>query len=407
MLEIGLGVAVFTAIVLVLVLVILLARSKLVATGEAEITVNESRKFKAPMGDKLLTALDEAGIHLPSTCLGVGMCGQCRVKVQGGGGAILPTEKAHITKREANEGARLACQVTIKQAMAVEVPDEIFGVKQWQCTVRSNKNIGTLIKELVLDLPVGETIDFRAGSYVQISCPAYQARFADFDIDAEYQGEWQRLGLRKYEVATKMPESRAYSMASHPGENSFIRLDVRIAIPPPGAPDTVPPGIVSSYIFGLKPGDKVKVTGPFGRFFAKDTTKEMVFIGGGVGMAPMRSHIFHQLIGLKSQRKITFWYGARNRREILYAEDFDDLQAKHDNFQWFVALSDPRPQDDRKGMKGFIHEALLEHYLKDHPAPEDCEYYLCGPPLMVRAVRNMLDMLGVDQDNIFFDDFGE
>ncbi len=405
MFEIGLGVALFTALVLVLVLAILGARSRLVAKGIVEITVNETRSVTAPVGGKLLDALAEAGIHMPSSC-GIGQCGRCRVKVLKGGGEILPTEMVHITKREARQGARLACQVTLKQDMIVQVPDEVFGVKQWQCTVRSNRSIATLIKELVLDLPPGETVDFRAGSYVQIACPPYRARFEDFDVGSEYRAEWDRLGLWRYQAGTAQPTTRAYSMASYPEENSFVMLDVRIAIPPPGAPDTVPPGVVSSYLFDLKPGDKVTVLGPYGHFFATQTDREMVFVGGGVGMAPMRSHILDQLKRLDSGRKISFWYGARNRRELLYKEDFDRLQAAHDNFAWFVALSDPEPGDNWRGPTGFIHEVLYRNYLKDHPAPEDCEYYLCGPPVMLRAVMNMLDSLGVDPDNIFFDDFG-
>jgi Na+-transporting NADH:ubiquinone oxidoreductase subunit F len=296
--------------------------------------------------------------------------------------------------------------VTLKQDMIVQVPDEVFGVKQWQCTVRSNRSIATLIKELVLDLPPGETVDFRAGSYVQIACPAYRARFEDFDIGPEYRAEWDRLGLWRYQVGTAQPTTRAYSMANYPEEDRFVMLDVRIAIPPPGAPDSVPPGVVSSYLFGLRPGDRVTVLGPYGHFFATPSDREMVFVGGGVGMAPMRCHIFDQLKRLESGRRISFWYGARNRRELLYEADFDRLQAEHGNFEWFVALSDPGAMDDWRGPTGFIHEVLYRNYLKDHPAPEDCEYYVCGPPVMIRAVMNMLDSLGVDPDNIFFDDFG-
>jgi len=406
MIEIALGVALFTAIVVVLVLAILAARSRLVATGAVTITVNESKAVETSAGDKLLTALSAAGIHLPSACGGVGTCGQCRVQVTDGGGAILPTERASITKREAARGDRLACQVTVKGDMAVRVPDEVFGVRQWECTVRSNRNIATLIKELVLDLPAGERIDFRAGSYVQVLCPPYRARFAEFDIAADYRGEWDRLDLWRYQAGTAEATTRAYSLANYPAEDSEIRLDIRVAVPPPAAPDTVPPGVVSSYLFSLAPGDRLTVLGPYGHFFASDSDAEMVFVGGGVGMAPMRAHVFDQLMRLKSGRKITFWYGARNRREIIYKADFDRLQADHENFDWFVALSDPEPADDWPGMTGFIHDALYEHYLKDHPAPEACEYYLCGPPMMIRAVRNMLDSLGVDPDNIFFDDFG-
>ncbi len=406
MLEIGLGVALFTGIVLLLVLVILAARAKLVAGGEVDITVNDERRVRAPVGGKLLDALAEAGIHLPSTCGGVGTCGQCRVRVVEGGGDILPTEAARITRREAAEGARLACQVAVRQDMRVRVPDEAFGVEEWRCTVRSNANVSTLIKELVLDLPRGRRIAFRAGSYVQIACPRYRASFADLDIDPEYRGEWDRLDLRRYRAGTARPTVRAYSLANAPEENEIIMLNVRIAIPPPGAPARVPPGVVSSYLFGLEPGDEIVVSGPYGHFLATDTTSEMVFVGGGVGMAPMRSHILDQLERLRSTRRISFWYGARNRRELIYAETFDRLQAEHDNFRWVVALSDPTPEDDWQGATGFIHEVLYESYLKDHPAPEACEYYLCGPPMMIKAVLEMLDNLGCDPENIFFDDFG-
>jgi Na+-transporting NADH:ubiquinone oxidoreductase subunit F len=406
MVEIGLGVALFTGIILCLVLVILVARARLVATGEVDIAVNQTRTVKGRVGDKLLGALSEVGIHLPSACGGVGTCGQCRLAVLAGGGAILPTEIAQITKREVAAGTRLACQVTIKQDMAVRVPEEVFGVKQWQCKVRSNTNVATFIKQLVLEMPPGETIDFRAGSYVQIACPPYRISFSDFDIEPEFREDWDRFDLWRYEVGTAKATTRAYSMANYAEESDIIMLVVRIAIPPPGAPESVPPGIVSSYLFSLKPGDEVTVSGPYGHFFASDSDAEMVFVGGGAGMAPMRAHIFDQLKCLKSKRNITFWYGARSRRELFFVEEFDRLQAELDNFQWFVALSEPRPEDEWDGRSGFIHEVLYEDYLKTHPAPEDCEYYLCGPPTMIRALRNMLDNLGVDPDNILFDDFG-
>jgi Na+-transporting NADH:ubiquinone oxidoreductase subunit F len=406
MVEIGLGVALFTGIILCLVLVILAARARLVATGEVDIAVNDNRTVKGRVGDKLLGALSEAGIHLPSACGGVGTCGQCRLAVLAGGGAILPTESAQITKREAASGTRLACQVTIKQDMAVRVPEDVFGVKQWQCKVRSKANVATLIKQLVLQMPQGETIDFRAGSYVQITCPPYRSRFSDFDIEPAFRDDWDRFDLWRYEAGTTKAATRAYSMANYAEEDDIIMLVVRIAIPPPAVPKSVPPGIVSSYIFGLKSGDEVTVSGPFGHFFASDSDAEMVFVGGGAGMAPMRAHIFDQLKRLKSNRKITFWYGARSRRELFFVEEFDRLQAEFNNFQWFVALSEPRPEDEWDGRMGFIHDVLHEDYLETHPAPEDCEYYLCGPPMMIRALRNMLDNLGVDPDNILFDDFG-
>ena len=406
MIEIGLGVALFTGIVLCLVLVILAVRSKLVTTGEVGITVNDGETVMAHTGDRLLRALAEASIHLPSACGGVGTCGQCRIRVLAGGGAMLPTERAQITRREALDGVRLACQLTVRRDMVVRVPDEVFGVRQWECTVRSNVNVATLIKELVLELPRGESIDFRAGSYVQIDCPPYRAAFSDFDIEPEFRDEWDRFGLWKYHAGTSTPTSRAYSMANYPGENDVVMLVVRVAIPPPGAPEQAPPGVVSSYIFSLKPGDKVAVSGPFGHFFATGSEAEMIFVGGGAGMAPMRSHVLDQLERLKSTRRISFWYGARSRRELFFVEDFDRLQDEHENFQWSIALSEPRPEDAWHGATGFIHDVLHDSYLKDHPAPEDCEYYLCGPPMMIRAVRNMLDNLGVDPENIFFDDFG-
>lgn len=406
MLEIGLGVFLFVVIVLALVLLILGARARLMPTGEVGLTVNETKTARIETGTKLLAALDEMDIHLPSACGARGTCGQCRVQVIRGGGGILPTETALITKREAAMGTRLACQVTVRDDMDISVAEEIFGVREWRCRVRSNDNIATLIKELVLDLPAGETIDFKAGSYVLVTCHPFTKDFKEFDITPEYHGEWDRLDLWRYTAGTDEATTRGYSMANYPDQNSLIQLDVRIAIPAPGADDDVPPGVVSSYIFGLKPGDEVTVSGPFGNFFTTDSDKEMIFIGGGVGMAPMRSHIFDQLLRLKSTRKIGFWYGARNVREILYRDDFERLEAEHENFSWHVALSDPEPGGDGTEMTGFIHDALFDHYLKDHPMPEDCEYYLCGPPMMVTAVRNMLDSLGVDSDNIYFDDFG-
>ena len=406
MLEIGLGVMLFVVIVLALALLILAVRTRLTPDGEARLTVNETKTSLVGIGGKLLAALDDMDIHLPSACGGRGTCGQCRVQVATGGGDILPTERALISKREAASGTRLACQLTVRDDMELSVADEIFGVREWRCRVRSNDNLTTLIKELVLDLPVGETIDFRAGSYVLLSCPPYSSDFRDFEIAPDYRGEWDRLDLWRYKAGSEEATARGYSLANHPAENSFIQLDVRIAIPPPGAAEDVPPGVVSSYIFGLRPGDEVTVSGPFGNSFTTDSDREMIFVGGGVGMAPMRSHIFDQLLRLETKRKIGFWYGARNVREILYREDFERLAAEFENFSWQVALSDPVAEGEWRGLSGFIHEALYQNYLKDHAMPEDCDYYLCGPPMMVTAVRNMLDSLGVDSDNIFFDDFG-
>ena len=404
MLEISLGVAFFTAIVIALVGIILFAKSRLVATGNVNIEINGEKTVQAPVGSKLLGALADAHLFVPSACGGGGTCAQCRVRVFEGGGAILPTELNHITKREAADGDRLSCQVAVKQDMRIQVHEEVFGVKKWECTVRSNDNVATFIKELVLELPAGENVDFRAGGYIQIECPPYHIKFTDFDVAEEYRGDWDHFDLWRYESHTKTEALRAYSMANYPEEKGLIMLNVRIATPPPGA--DAPPGVMSSYIFNLKPGDKVTISGPFGEFFAKETDNEMLFVGGGAGMAPMRSHIFDQLRRLNSKRKMSFWYGARSKREMFYVEDFDMLAAENDNFQWHVALSDPQPEDNWEGYTGFIHEVLYEHYLKDHPAPEDCEYYMCGPPMMNAAVIKMLEDLGVERENILLDDFG-
>ncbi len=405
MLEITLGVTLFTAIVLALVGIILLARARLVASGNVTITINGERELETPTGLKLNTALAAADIFIPSACGGGGTCGQCRVKVHAGGGDILPTETAHINRRDAAGGARLSCQLVVKQDLQVEVPAEVFGVKKLQCSVRSNRSVSTFIKELVLEIPAGEDMDFRAGGYIQIQCPPHRLAYRDFDIPEEFRADWDRHNLWRYSSAVDAPVLRAYSMANYPGENDIVMLNVRIATPPPTQPD-VPPGIMSSWIFSLKPGDTVTISGPYGEFFARDTNAEMVFIGGGAGMAPMRAHILDQLKRIGTDRTLSFWYGARSRREIFYQEEFDALQAAHSNFEWHVALSDPQPDDHWEGYQGFIHEALLLHYLSYHPAPEDCEYYLCGPPMMNTAVIGMLEDLGVERDNIMLDDFG-
>lgn len=406
MLEIGLGVTLFTVIVMVLVLGIIAARSKLVASGEVSVTINDEKTVQTAVGGKLLGALADARLFLASACGGQGTCGQCRVTAFAGCGVILPTELSFITKREAADGERLACQVAVKQDMKIRIPDEVFGVKKWECTVRSNPNVATFIKELTLELPQGEHVDFRAGGYIQIECPPHHLKYKDFDIQQEYRDEWDKYNLWRYESRINEEVTRAYSMASYPEEKGIIMLNVRICSPPPEAPDSVPPGKMSSYIFNLRPGDKVTISGPFGEFFARDTDNEMVFIGGGAGMAPLRSHIFDQLRRIKTNRKITFWYGARSRREVFYDDDFNQLQAEHENFKWFVALSDPQPQDNWTGHTGFIHQVLYENYIKDHPAPEDCEYYMCGPPVMNAAVVKMLESQGVEREQIMFDDFG-
>ncbi|MGE4801981.1 NADH:ubiquinone reductase (Na(+)-transporting) subunit F [Yersinia hibernica] len=405
--EIILGVVMFTLIILALTVIILFAKSKLVNTGDITIDINEdaNKSFTAPAGDKLLNMLSSHGIFVSSACGGGGSCGQCRVKISEGGGDILPTELSHISKREAKEGCRLACQVSVKQSLKIELPEEIFGVKKWECEVISNDNKATFIKELKLKIPDGEVVPFRAGGFIQIEAEPHTVKYADFDVPEEYRGDWDKFNLFRFESVVTEPTVRAYSMANYPQELGIIMLNVRIATPPPSLPDA-PPGIMSSYIWSLKPGDKVVISGPFGEFFAKDTDAEMVFIGGGAGMAPMRSHIFDQLKRLHSKRKISFWYGARSRREMFYEEDFDQLQAENDNFRWYVALSDPQPEDNWTGYTGFIHNVLLENYLKNHPAPEDCEFYMCGPPMMNAAVIKMLKDLGVEDDNIMLDDFG-
>jgi Na+-transporting NADH:ubiquinone oxidoreductase subunit F len=404
--EILYSVLVFTGILLVLTLLILWVRARLVPQGDVHIRVNDELDLAVPAGGRLLGSLADKGIFVPSACGGGGTCGQCRVMVLEGGGSLLPTESSLISKREAAQGERLACQVAISQNLRIRVPDAVFGVKQWECTVRSNKNVATFIKELVLELPSGETLDFKAGGYIQIECPAHELKYSTYDIQEEYREDWERLGLLRLESIVKEPTMRAYSMANYPEENRVIMLNVRIATPPPNAPDTVPTGVMSSFIFNLKPEDQVTVSGPYGEFFAKDSGAEMVFIGGGAGMAPMRSHIFDQLKRLNSGRKITFWYGARSLREAFYVEEFDQLAASYPNFSWHLALSDPLPEDNWSGPLGFIHDVLYEQHLKDHPTPEDCEYYMCGPPMMIAAVTGLLDDLGVEEENVLFDDFG-
>lgn len=399
------GVTMFTAIVLALVAIILAARSRLVSTGEVSIKINGEKTIHVPAGGKLLGTLSESGLFLPSACGGGGTCAQCKCIVKEGGGAMVPAEESHFTRRDAQEGWRLSCQTPVKQDMVIEVPEEVFGVKQWECTVESNPNVATFIKELTLRLPEGENVDFRAGGYVQLECPPHHVKYKDFDIDQEYRGDWERFGFFDLESKCDDTTIRAYSMANYPEEKGVVKFNIRIATPPPGAKD-IPPGIMSSWVFNLKPGDKVKVYGPFGEFFAKDTDAEMIFIGGGAGMAPMRSHIFDQLKRLNSKRKISFWYGARSLREMFYTEEYDQLAEENENFDWHVALSDPQPEDNWEGLTGFIHTVLYEQYLKNHPAPEDCEYYMCGPPMMNAAVIKMLTELGVEPENIMLDDFG-
>lgn len=401
------GVAMFTVMIMALVFVILYARSHLVSSGDVKIEINgdPQRTLTVPAGGKLLQTLANEGIFLSSACGGGGTCAQCRCHVIEGGGAILPVEEQHFTRGEVRDHARLACQVPVKQNMKIEVEPEFFGVKQWDCTVLSNDNVATFIKELVLKIPDGESVDFRAGGYVQLECPPHVVDYKEFDIPDEYRGDWDRFKV--FDNVSKVDETviRAYSMANYPEEKGLIKFNIRVASPPPGRKD-IPPGKMSSWIFSLKAGDKVRVSGPYGEFFAKETDNEMVFIGGGAGMAPMRSHIFDQLKRLNSKRKISFWYGARSLRETFYVEEFDELARKHENFSWHLALSDPLPEDNWTGPTGFIHNVVYESYLKDHPAPEDCEFYMCGPPMMNASVIKMLKDLGVEDEHIMLDDFG-
>ncbi len=404
--ELVLAVLLFVAIMMVLSFLIVGARSVLVATGDVDVVVNEERALRLDVGKKLLAALADHNLFLPSACGGRGTCGQCRVKVLDGGGPLLPTETALISRRQAAEHQRLACQVTVKEPMRLQIPAEIFGIKQHVCAVTSNHSVATFIKELVLELPAGQTFDFRAGNYVQVECPPYGARYTDFEIDERFRAEWDRLTLWAYESHSRKAETRAYSLANYPGESNQLILNVRIATPPPDASRKVPPGIVSSYLFSLKAGDQLAMMGPYGDFLVKETQNEMIFIGGGAGMAPLRSHILDQLLRVRTGRKISFWYGARNRNELFYADLFDRLQAQFENFEWHVALSDPLPGTDWQGPTGFIHQLVYDRYLKNHEKPEECEYYICGPPLMNVAVTTMLKDLDVEDDHILLDDFG-
>ena len=415
-----LGVAVFILMIVALVVLLMAARSKLVNSAAVTININNGEKeLSANAGSNLLNVLANEKIFIPSACGGKGTCGVCKVEIHHGGGSLLPTEEGHISRGEARAGCRLACQVKVKNDMDIEIEPEIFGVRKWECTVRSNHNVATFIKEFVIDLPEGETVPFRAGGYIQIECPPHVVKYSDFDIEEEYREDWDNFDMWRFVSNVKEEVTRAYSMANYPEEYGMIMLNIRIASPPPRMPD-VPPGIMSSYTFGCKKGDKVTISGPFGEFFARETDNEMVFVGGGAGMAPMRSHIFDQFKRIKTDRKVSFWYGARSFREAFYLEDFDGIQTEFDNFEWHVALSDVLEEDDwtnpesssrqslgcKMGYTGYIHNVVYDEYLKDHESPEDIEYYLCGPPIMNTSVINMLINLGVEEENIMLDDFG-
>lgn len=406
MMEIVLGVGMFTGVVLALVVIILLAKSKLVASGDIDILVNDQKHVKTRAGGKLLGALADNGIFISSACGGGGTCAQCLVKITDGGGDILPTERSHISNREAKEGWRLSCQVAVKQDMKIEVPPEVFETKKWECTVRSNHNVATFIKEYVLELPPGENVDFKAGGYIQIEVPPHELEYKNFEIEERFHEDWDKYDVWRYKSKVDETVVRAYSMANYPGEKGIIMLNVRVATPPPRAPEGTPPGKVSSYIFNCKPGDKVTISGPYGEFFINDSDAEMVYIGGGAGMAPLRSHIFELFKNEKTNRKVSYWYGGRSKRELFYVDHFRKIEEEFPNFKFNLALSEPLPEDNWDGYTGFIHQVVLDNYLSKHPAPEDIEYYLCGPPMMNSAVFKMLDELGVEPENIRFDDFG-
>ena len=412
MTEVISGVGMFTGVVLALVAIILVARSRLVPSGNVRILINddESKALSVPAGGKLLNVLADNKVFVSSACGGGGTCAQCKVNIYEGGGDILQTETSHITKREASEGVRLSCQVNVKQDMKIEVPPEVFSVRKWECEVVSNDNVATFIKEFVVKLPEGETLDFQPGGFIQIEVPPFECDFKDFEgIDERFRPDWDRFNVWGFKLVNTEPVFRAYSMANHPAEGDIIMLNIRIATPPPdrekGGWEDVPPGIASSYVFSRKPGDKVTVSGPFGEFFIQETDREMVYIGGGAGMAPLRSHLYHLFHTLKTGRKVSYWYGARNPNEVFYEDHFRKIEEEFPNFTFHIAMSEPRPEDNWDGYVGFIHQVVYDHYLKDHPAPEDVEYYLCGPPLMLQSALGMLDDLGIEEEMIRFDEF--
>jgi len=404
---IGLSALVFTGTIVLLVLLLGVAKNKLVSVGPVKLLINDDpeRSPTVSAGSNLLFTLAEQKIFLPSACGGGGTCAMCKCQILEGGGDILPTEVGHLTRAEQKDHWRLACQVKVKSDMVLRVPEEIFNIKKFQCTARSNDNVATFIKELILDIDGGETLHFEAGGYIQIDIPPYELDYKAFDIPEKFRGDWDKYNLWRYHAKNDEEVFRAYSMANHPAEGNRVMLNVRIASPPPGL--DVPPGIASSYIFNLKPGDKAVVSGPYGEFFIKETKREMVYIGGGAGMAPMRSHLFHLFHTLKTtDRKVTFFYGARSLREAFYVDDFTGIEKEYPNFKFVLALSEPLPEDNWKGPVGFIHQVALDTYLKAHDDPTEIEYYLCGPPMMISAVQNMLDSMGVDPSMIAFDSFG-
>ena len=398
---------VFFGVIFLLVGLLLLVEAKVAVQGEQKILINEDeeKSIATPAGKTLLSSLLENDILIPCACGGKGTCGTCKVTVDEGGGDILPTELSLVTRRERLDGVRLSCQLKVKQDLKIRIPEEVFNIRKYDATVVSNRNVSTFIKELVLQLDEGQSVDFEAGAYMQIDIPEFRASFSDFEVADQYRSTWQKFDLLDLVATADEPANRAYSLANPPSERGLLKFTIRIATPPPGAADA-PPGVGSSYVFNLKTGDRVVLSGPYGDFFAKKTEQEMCFIGGGAGMAPMRSHIRNQLLDVGTDRIITFWYGARSRQEMFYHEEFTDLARRFDNFTYTVALSDPQPEDNWDGPIGFIHQVAYDRYLKDHPDPDEIEYYLCGPPMMIDAVMKMLDSLGVEKEMIAFDDFG-
>ncbi|MEZ5195477.1 MAG: NADH:ubiquinone reductase (Na(+)-transporting) subunit F [Bacteroidales bacterium] len=417
LLEIGIGtiiltsVIVFLSVILLLVMVLLFARKKLTPQGDVTITINDEKKLVTNPGSTLLSTLSAEKIFIPSACGGGGTCGMCKVQIHEGAGSILPTETGFFTRKEQMNDWRLGCQVKVKEDMKIEVPPEIFGIKKWECEVVSNRNVATFIKEFVVRLPEGETLDFKSGGYIQIDVPRCEVDFGkDIEVEDEYREDWDKFKMWDLKMKNPEPIYRAYSMANHPAEGNIVMLNIRIATPPWDRAKNgfmnVNPGICSSFIFSRKPGDKVTVSGPYGEFFIKPTKREMMFIGGGAGMAPMRSHIFHLFNTEHTDRKATFWYGGRSSRELFYVDQFEKIEKENPNFEFHIGLSEPLPEDNWEGYTGFIHQVIYDNYLKNHPEPEDIEYYLCGPPMMNDAVQKMLDDLGVPQEMIAFDDFG-
>lgn len=401
----------FAVITLILVAVLLFAKKKLTPSGNVTITINGEKEITTETGGTLLSTLAEQNIYLPSACGGGGSCGMCKCQVVEGGGEILPTEVNFFSRKQQQEHWRLGCQVKVKENLEIRVPESVLGVRKWECEVVSNRNVATFIKEFVVKLPEGENLNFRAGGYIQIDVPKYEVDFSkDIDVEDEYRGDWNKMNIWGLKMKNNEETFRAYSMANHPAEGNIVMLNIRIATPPwdrtAGTFMNVPSGVCSSYIFSRKPGDKVTISGPYGEFFMRDTPTEKMFIGGGAGMAPMRSHIFDLMLTKHWDKPVTFWYGARSRREMFYEEDFDRIQAEHPNFKYTVALSDALPEDNWTGPTGFIHQVIYDQYLKDHESPEDIEYYLCGPPMMISAVVKMLDSLGVPPENIMYDNFG-